>query len=62
MEKEYGFLGTILVLEILDVIPSDIISDRLLDIFRYFCLDTVPDPPSLICYISAGIWKFCGDC
>ena len=36
------------MLEISDIIPLDILSDRLLDIFRYFCIDTAPGPPSQI--------------
>ena len=40
----FYFLDIILVLEILDFIPLDIILDRLLNLFRYFSLDTVPGP------------------
>ena len=38
------FLDIIPVLETLDIIPLDIIPDRLLDLFIYYSLDTVLGP------------------
>ena len=53
---------TIFVLEILGIIPLDIISDRLSVLFRQYCWDTVPCTPSQICYSFAGIKKIGGEC
>ena len=38
------FLDIIPVPETLDIILLDIIPDRLLDLFTYYSLDTVPSP------------------
>ena len=56
------YLDTYIVLDILDNIPLEIISDRLLDLFRYFGLDTVPSPSSQTCYVFAGCRKLDGEC
>ena len=42
------FSGTILVLEILEILTLGTFFERLWDLFRYYCLDAVPDPPDSI--------------